>query len=196
MKRAWTRFSRPASAVVGALALAAALSAAQDAGKAPLRRNEVTLARLRPGKDLLTDAIMRYGPKNRRAVPDGDDIVAWVDPQRKIVLRAELDDEGTIVSLTLASIDPLLNVANATSTRLPRGLSTGRGLSLGDPKPRVLQLYGPPGNSCPSTMEGRELELMFYAFDWAGPEVPQVMEVTCERSTGRVVKITLAFPSL
>ena len=45
-------------------------------------------------------------------------------------------------------------------------------------------------------MEGRELEFLFYAFDWAGPEVPQVMEVTCERSTGRVVKITLAFPSL
>jgi hypothetical protein len=37
---------------------------------------------------------------------------------------------------------------------------------------------------------------MFYAFDWAGSDVPQVMEVLCERATGRVVEITLAFPSL
>jgi len=179
------------------LALAGAVAAAQDAAKAPPRRNEISLARLRPGEDLLTDAIMRYGPRHRRAVPEGDDIVAWVDAQRKIVLRLELDDDGKILSITLASIDPLLKDAAGTTTRLPaRGLSTGRGLLLGDAKSRVLQLYGPPGNAGPSTMEGRELELMFYAFDWAGPEVPQVMEVTCERATGRVVKITLAYPSL
>jgi hypothetical protein len=179
------------------LALAAIGASEQDTAKSPARRNELTLAKLRPGKDLLTDAIMRYGPRHRRAVPEGDDIVAWVDPQRKVVLRAELDDEGTILSLTLASLDPLLKDTNATTTRLSgRELATGRGLALGDTKSRVVQLYGPPGNTGPSTMEGRELELMFYAFDWAGPDVPQVMEITCERATGRVVKITLAYPSL
>jgi hypothetical protein len=42
----------------------------------------------------------------------------------------------------------------------------------------------------------RELELLYYAFDWAGSDVPQVMEISCERSTGKVLEITLAFPSL
>jgi hypothetical protein len=37
---------------------------------------------------------------------------------------------------------------------------------------------------------------MSYQFDWAGSDVPQVMEVLCARDTGRVVEITLAFPSL
>jgi hypothetical protein len=42
----------------------------------------------------------------------------------------------------------------------------------------------------------RELDLLYYAFDWAGTRVPQVMEVYCDHATGRVVEITLAFPSL
>lgn len=42
----------------------------------------------------------------------------------------------------------------------------------------------------------QELELFFYAFDRAGSEVPQVMEIYCDHATGRVVEITLAFPSL
>jgi hypothetical protein len=42
--------------------------------------------------------------------------------------------------------------------------------------------------------------LWYYAFDWAGADVPQVMEVLCTREAdgkpGRVVEITLAGPSL
>jgi len=41
---------------------------------------------------------------------------------------------------------------------------------------------------------------LYYAFDWAGPDVPQVMEVVCtapkEGITGLVVEITLAANSL
>jgi hypothetical protein len=41
---------------------------------------------------------------------------------------------------------------------------------------------------------------MYYSFDWAGPKVPQVMEVVCtaprDGSVGRVVEITLAASSL
>jgi hypothetical protein len=41
---------------------------------------------------------------------------------------------------------------------------------------------------------------MYYAFDWAGPDVPQVMEVLCSKEkdgqSGRVLEITLAAPSL
>ncbi|MGB0035302.1 MAG: hypothetical protein WBP79_07505 [Candidatus Acidiferrales bacterium] len=46
-------------------------------------------------------------------------------------------------------------------------------------------------------MKGNEqLQLYFYGFDWAGPDVPQVMEVSCGEATGRVVEITLAASSL
>jgi hypothetical protein len=42
--------------------------------------------------------------------------------------------------------------------------------------------------------------LLYYAFDWAGPDVPQVMEVLCaveqDGKLGRVVEITLAASSL
>jgi hypothetical protein len=41
-----------------------------------------------------------------------------------------------------------------------------------------------------------ELEYLYYSFDWAGQGVPQVMEIYCARDTGRVLEITLAFPSL
>jgi hypothetical protein len=41
-----------------------------------------------------------------------------------------------------------------------------------------------------------DLDRMNYQFSWAGSDVPQVMELLCARDTGRVVEITLAFPSL
>ena len=180
MKRAWTKLPLPVSAALLALLLPAwAPADSQTRAEGKQRHNELSLARLRPGIDTIADAVMRYGPRHRRAVPYSDDVVAWVDPQRKIVLRIELNDEGKIDSVTLASFDPLLKEPGGTVASLPtRGLATGRGLALGDRRSRVLQLYGPPANIGPSTMEGRELEFMFYAFDWAGPEVPQVMEVT------------------
>jgi len=79
-------------------------------------------------------------------------------------------------------------------------LQTGRGLQLLDPVNRVLRLYGKPDSVSPSTKGGQRLELWYYAFDWAGPNVPQVMEVVCtvgkDGEAGRVVEITLAASSL
>jgi hypothetical protein len=64
----------------------------------------------------------------------------------------------------------------------------------------VIKLYGEPDSTSPSTKGGQQLELLYYAFDWAGPDVPQVMEVLCtpekDGKPGRVVEITLAGPSL
>jgi hypothetical protein len=61
-------------------------------------------------------------------------------------------------------------------------------------------LYGQPGSRGPSTKDGQQLELLYYAFDWAGPDVPQVMAVLCTPGSnakpGRVVEITLMAPSL
>jgi len=77
---------------------------------------------------------------------------------------------------------------------------TGLGLQLGDAATRATQIYGQPDSRGPSTQGGQQLELLYYAFDWAGPDVPQVMEVLCtpekDGKPGRVVEITLAGPSL
>jgi hypothetical protein len=162
------------------------------------RHNEVSLARLRPGKDKLATAVTLYGSHYRRAVPDSDDILAWVDARRGRVLRIEVGSDGIIDSVTVATIDFWVGKAGGSpQASLPvKVLAAGRGLSLGDPREHILKLYGPPASQGPSTQDGRELELLFYAFDWAGSDVPQVMEVTCDRAEGRVVQITLAFPSL
>ena len=57
-------------------------------------------------------------------------------------------------------------------------------------------VYGEPDSRGPSTRQDEETEFLYYAFDWAGSEVPQVLEVTCNQKTGRVVQITLAAQSL
>jgi hypothetical protein len=63
-----------------------------------------------------------------------------------------------------------------------------------------VDLYGQPDSQSASTNGGQQLELLYYAFDWAGPDVPQVMEVLCtaekDGKPGRVVEITLAASSL
>lgn len=52
----------------------------------------------------------------------------------------------------------------------------------------------------PSTKGGQRLELWYYAFGWAGPNVAQVMEVLCtlekDGEPGRAVEIRLAAASL
>jgi hypothetical protein len=115
-------------------------------------------------------------------------------------LNVDFDENGIIQSVWTSK----------TKTRSPRGcvesvtmalqLSTGLGLQLGDTAARVLQLYGQPDSRSPSTKDGQQLELLYYAFDWAGPDVPQLMEVLCtvekDGKPGRVVEITLAVSSL
>ncbi len=65
---------------------------------------------------------------------------------------------------------------------------------------KIVNLYGGPDSKSPSSRNGQQLELWYYAFDWAGADVPQVMEVLCTKEKdgkpGRVIEITLAAPSL
>jgi hypothetical protein len=64
----------------------------------------------------------------------------------------------------------------------------------------AILLYGNADSRSPSTKNGQPLELLYYAFDWAGPDVQQVMEVVSTApkagAPGRVVEITLAAGSL
>src|SRR6202000_1854415 len=89
---------------------------------------------------------------------------------------------------------------NASASAVRSRWVSGHGLLIGSSCSRVLELYGQPGSRGPSTKDGQQLELLYYAFDWAGPDVPQVMAVLCtpgnSAKPGRVVEITLMAPSL
>ncbi len=167
---------------------------------APARVNELTLGQLRPGKSTLADADKLFGVENRTRPDEPDTVVSYLSSCWRS-LQLELDAQKRIMVLTLS--DLRLRDSNVTDcsswdakdrVAIGERWKTGRGIRLGSTRKQVLAAYGAPGSSGPSTQNGRELELLYYAFDWAGPEVPQVMEITLER--GRVVQITLAFPSL
>ena len=195
--RSWAKDS---AAVLGICVLAIAGGAwAQKAAakKATARRaNEMTLAGLRPGRDNAGVAIELYKKPSNRLAEQGS-LMVWGATCQKQTLSIDLDAAKKIqVVRTIETAWPLGDCAKPTL-----GLwRTGRGLRVGDSATKVAELYGKPDSRSPSTKGGQPLELWYYAFDWAGADVPQVMEVLCTRETdgkpGRVVEITLAGPSL
>jgi hypothetical protein len=157
------------------------------------RANELTLAGLHPGKDSSDKAVRLYGRSDKESNADqlwwhngclGQALVIDVDQQKKI----------QVLRLTTSFL-----VGDCEGNG-PSPWKTGRGLRVKSSTGDLLALYGPPDSKSPSTRDGQPLELWYYAFDWAGPDVPQVMEVLCTREQdgkpGRVVEITLAAPSL
>jgi hypothetical protein len=164
------------------------------------RNDELSLAGLRPGRDDMTKA-ERLFRKPSATKYDGTNKI-WQDPCHHQLLSVIPDPNGTIQEVRVAQTN-----ANSASTEACASAAephsrwvTGHGLVIGDACSRVVALYGQPGSRGPSTKDGQQLELLYYAFDWAGPDVPQVMAVLCtsERNAkpGRVVEITLAAPSL
>jgi hypothetical protein len=197
------RSSLYTSAVV--LLLPAAWALAQAPGKTsasttePAKRvNEITLAGLRPGRDTLSVALKLYSDKFSDRANASPDMKRWLDPCTGRALRIELDSRSVIQAITVSSLVP--QPGNCSDRRFGsvavQNWISGQGLRLGDNQDRIVELYGEPSSSGPSVNGDRELEFHYYAFDWAGANVPQVMEVYCARETGRVVEITLAFPSL
>ena len=191
--RFWQR-GRLGVAALAACALGASAGWAQKQAGKPARANELTLAGLRPGKDTLETAEKRYPNKTRH--PSPTDMLLWMDLCIARQMSLDVNEAHVIRSIEVA-IQGLEGKPGGDCSGDPLQANqwkTGKGLRLDDKKEKVLQLYGAPQSVSPSTEGGRELELMFYQFDWAGSDVPQVMEVTLER--GRVVKILLAFESL
>lgn len=189
---------RLVSALALLLGLGTAAGAQNHGASAPT--NELTLAGLRPGVSTLTDAEKRFGAKNRDTQAETDDIKQWGEACSGRSLRLEVDEGGLIQIVTVSSLGTrAADCPRKTPVNGPLSvekLKSGQGLSLGQAKQRVIALYGEPDSIVPTTFEGQDFEMLYYAFDWAGSDIPQVMEVTCERGTGRVRKITLAFPSL
>jgi hypothetical protein len=170
----------------------------QVASKATAQEaHETLLAGLRPGFDSLPTAEKRFKSKN--LVEDRDTGTReWRDECSGRAIRLEFDAKSTIQSITITALGSKdSKCGNRPAEFLEsKNWVTGLGLRIGDSQDRIIELYGDPNSSGPAVKNGYELELMFYQFDWAGPAVPQVMEVLCARDTGRVVEITLAFPSL
>ncbi len=184
-----------------ALLLATTLPGAQTgqkpaAKKAAHRANELTLAGLRPGQDNLARAAQLNRQFGKGKKLPGDQ-TAWFDACRDASLTIDSDKAKTVQVIRVgfyccSTVDCMVVQ--------PGPWKTGHGLRLRDSAGKVVQLYGEPDSRSPSTKDGQPLELMYYAFDWAGPDVPQVMEVLCTKEQdgqpGRVVEITLAAPSL
>jgi len=160
------------------------------------RANEVTLAGMRPGRASLTQAAIVNKEFGKGKSLPGDQTV-WYDACRDLSLTIDSDGQEQVQVIRAGTW------AGSTADCMVKTASpwkTGLGLRVGDPVTKLASLYGPPDSKSPSTRDGQPLELWYYAFDWAGPDVPQVMEVLCTREKegqpGRVVEITLAAPSL
>jgi hypothetical protein len=185
--------------VQGRPAQVAPQKASTGAAQTSVRRgvNETLLAGLRPGRDTLAVAEKRFKLKNLTESQDSE-IKEWRDDCSGRSIRLELDAKSTIQSITITTLG--FQEGKCSDKRVefldPKNWVTGTGLRIGDPQDRIIDYYGEPNSSGPAAKNGQELELMSYQFDWAGSDVPQVMEVLCARDTGRVVEITLAFPSL
>jgi hypothetical protein len=169
-------------------------SAKSGSGPSQHGFDELTLAGLRPGRDAMAKA-ERLLP-GRSIAADQGTARSWRDSCQR-VLSVIADSNGTILQVTVTKgpgAKP--GCSNGETDRWV----TGHGLALGSSCSRVTALYGQPGSRGPSTKDGQQLELLYYAFDWAGTDVPQLMAVLCtpekNGKAGRVVEITLEAPSL
>ncbi len=200
MSRAWTLFLLSVSAGVLSIGAMPATSTAQTGPKTLTARkgNELTLAGLRPGQSKITRArsLFRYAKQT-------SDPNVWSADNPCTHQKLTITIEGNTIQ-TIRVNDDDQTAATSCSYRdgkvPPNAWITGRRLAVGDHCLRAENIYGKPDSRSPSTKDGKPLELLYYAFDWAGPDVPQVMEVVCTREKdgkpGRVVEITLAAASL
>jgi len=184
-------------AAASAAAAAGARISPPGAGQSATRQtNETLLAGLRPGRDTFAVAEKRFKAKNLSETPNSES-KEWRDNCSGRSIRLEVDAKSVIQSVTITTLGTREGKCSDRRPDFldPRNWVTGLGLRMGDSQDRVVGLYGEPNSSGPASKNGQELDLMNYQFDWAGSDVPQVMEILCARDTGRVVEITLAFPS-
>jgi hypothetical protein len=162
------------------------------------RANERTLAGIRPGHDKITAPQKKFRDLDRdESVTDE---LLWGDICTHRELRVELNASKTVQVVTVDYNYKPEIMANCLSLVMAPGrlklLATGQGLQLGDPCERVGEIYGKPESESPSVRGSEQLELSLYSFDWAGAGVPQVMEVSCDAASKKVVAITRAASTL
>ena len=162
------------------------------------RPNELTLAGMRPGHDKIAAPQKKFRELDRdESVTDE---LVWGDICTHRELRVELNASKVVQVVTVDdNYKPEIAAKCLPIVMAPsrlKLLATGHGLQLGDPCDRVGEIYGKPESESPSVRGSEQLELWLYSFDWAGAGVPQVMEVSCNAASKKVVAITLAASTL
>jgi hypothetical protein len=196
LKRGWMRFWRSGRVALMACLVGSAVSScpARQSSVALRRANERTLAGLRPGKDTVDRAKAKY--KEQEVGKPVDTWLSWIDTCRGQLLSVKRDGRGKIQTVRAESFPYTADCKKVS----PSKWRTGRGLAIHATTASVIQLYGQPDSRSPSPKDEQQLELLHYSFDWAGPDVPQTMDVLCTLETdgkpGRVVEIKLAAPNL
>jgi hypothetical protein len=178
------------------LALTVSAGAVAQKKKDTQGKNELTLAAIQPGRDKLSGVEKQLSDHLRAESGESAGSHVWTEPCSGRRLSLEADHAGVIQTVTISSSGSHENCKSKTDPRKDPLWVTGLGVRLGDLSEHVIEVYGAPSSGGPSVKQGHELELMFYMFDWAGSDVPQVMEISCDKETGHVVEIMLAFPSL
>lgn len=162
------------------------------------RVNELTLAGLRPGRDKIVEPQKSF--RELTLDPDSKDALVWGDICTHRQMRIEVDADKKIQTITLSygykSEIRAKCLPTVSSPEVLKLVQSGHGLDLGDACIRVSQIYGKAESQSPSVKGNERLKLLFYSFDWAGSDVPQVLEVTCNPATNQVVEIMLAAASL
>jgi len=195
LRRGSKRFWLLVSVVVAVAALA--MPGGWGAG-GPKRVNELTLAGLQPGHDKISAPTKEFRNLERDSAVT--DAYVWGDICMHRELRVEVGGDGLVKTVTVGSkYKPEIMVKCAASVMEPKRLkliASGHGLQLSDACGRIEEIYGKAESRSPSVKGNDKLELYLYTFDWAGPDVPQVMEVSCDAATQTVAEITLAASSL
>jgi hypothetical protein len=194
LRRASKRFWLLVSVVAAMAALAMQVgSHAERKG----RVNELTLAGLRPGHDKISAPAREFRDLQLDAAVI--DAYLWGDICTHRELRVETD-RGVVKTVSVGSkYKPEIMAKCAASVADPKRLkliASGHGLQLGDACGRIEEIYGQAESRSPSVAGSDKLELYLYKFDWAGTDVPQVMEVSCDASSQTVVEMTLAAATL
>jgi hypothetical protein len=198
LRRASKRFWLLVSAAVAVAALA--MQGGWGAG-GPKRVNELTLAGLQPGKDVLEKASKKFGEEANVRARDDPEAHSWQVNCFLDDLVIEAGPKGVIrnvaVSVSHAADHMIIDCSDRGFSRAFRSrYGSGRNLLLRDRCDRIEEMYGKAASRSPSVKGSDKLELYLYTFDWAGPDVPQVMEVSCDAATQTVAEITLAASSL
>lgn len=191
MRRGWTKFSQCTSLVVAAAVSASAFPA--QLTNAPKPINELTLAGLRPGRDSLEKALKHYKQKYLVSKTSAES-KEWRDTCTGHSLSLALDSRSVIQEITVSMLVP--RDGNCDNRRFEflnlDDWITGKGLRLGDSRNHVVELYGEPKSSEPIVRQEADFELLRFDFEAVGPDVPQEMQIYCQRDSGRVVEITLS----
>jgi hypothetical protein len=199
LRRASKRFWLLVSAVVAVAALA--IQGGSGAG-GPKRVDELTLAGLRPGKDSMEKASKKFGKEPNFRAPDAPNVHSWPINCFVDKLEVEADPNGIIRSVTVSFSSNLAGgivvdcADRAASRKFRSQFGSGRNLLLHDRCGRIEEIYAKAESRSPSVKGSDKLELYLYKFDWAGTDVPQVMEVSCDASSQTVVELTLAAGTL